>query len=198
MGAVPSVATKSQLLTLRQTPNNSRMKNSALSVFSLAATTNPAVKQKIWSHLVLFGWMTVATSGSVIRSGRSVMFPTVERVCSGSAQCITFSSCSTLQGRNKHNTLKALRQLQCGFSGSSPKVCCPAPSLPRKAVEGGGNPAVVNVDAIKFPAPLVNLGNLNDVNVNSNLDNRGLNARTGNFPPAEKETTLWSEKFGPK
>merc|ERR1711971_925440 len=150
---VPSVATKSQLLTLRQTPNNSRMKNSALSVFSLAATTNPAVKQKIWSHLVLFGWMTVATSGSV------------ERVCSGSAQCITFSSCSTLQGMNKQDTLKALRQLQCGFSGSSPKVCCPAPSLPRKAVEGGGNPAVVNVDAVKFPAPLVNLGNRNDLDI---------------------------------
>merc|ERR1711971_1105516 len=164
MGAVPSVATKSQLLTLRQTPNNSRMKNSALSVFSLAATTNPAVKQKIWSHLVLFGWMTVATSGSVVRSGRSVMFPTVERVCSGSAQCITFSSCSTLQGMNKQDTLRALRQLQCGFSGSSPKVCCPAPSLPRKAVEGG-NPAVVNVDAVKFPAPLVKLGNLNNLDI---------------------------------
>ena len=90
------------------------------------------------------------------------------------------------------------RQLQCGFSGSSPKVCCPAPSLPRKAVEGGGNPAVVNVDAVKFPAPLVNLGNLNDVNVNSNLDNRGLHARTGNFPLAQEETSLWSEEFGPK
>merc|ERR1712037_489310 len=180
------------------TSHNSRMKNSALFIFSLAATTNLAVKQKIWSHLVLFGWMTVATSGSVMRSGRSVMFPTTERVCSGSTQCITFSSCSTLQGRNKQDTLKALRQLQCGFSGSSPKVCCPAPSLPRKAVEGGGNPAVVNVDAVKFPAPLVNLGNLNDVNVNSNLDNRGLHARTGNFPLAQEETTLWSEEFGPK
>merc|ERR1711990_94941 len=32
----PSVAPKSQLLTLRQPPNNSRMKLSALSVFSLA------------------------------------------------------------------------------------------------------------------------------------------------------------------
>merc|ERR1712210_327437 len=149
---------------------NSGMKHSALSVFSLAATTNPAVIQKMWIQLVLFGWMTVATSGSVIsptmmRSGRSVMFPTVERVCSGSAQCITFSSCSTLQGRNKQDTLKALRQLQCGFSGSSPKVCCPAPSLPRKAVEGSGNPAVVNVDAVKFPAPLVKLGNLNNLDI---------------------------------
>merc|ERR1739842_68942 len=160
----------------------SRMKNSALSIFSLAATTNPAVKQKIWRHLVLFGWMTVATSGSVMRSGRSVMFPTVERVCSGSAQCITFSSCSTLQGRNKQDTLKALRQLQCGFSGSSPKVCCPAPSLPRKAVEGGGNPAVVNLN----------------VNSRTNLDIGGLNARTGNFPLTQEETTLWSEEFGPK
>merc|ERR1712210_175106 len=171
--------------------HNSRMKNSALFIFSLAATTNPAVKQKIWSHLVLYGWMTAVTSGSV-------MSPTTERVCSGSTQCITFSSCSTLQGMNKQDTLKALRQLQCGFSGSSPKVCCPAPSLLRKAVEGGGNPAVVDVDAVKFPAPLVNLGNRNDVNVNSNLDTRGLHARTGNFPLAQKETTLWSEEFGPK
>merc|ERR1712110_895693 len=189
MGTVPSVAPKSQLLTLRQPPNNSRMKHSALSVFSLAATTNAAVKQKMWSHLVLFGWMTVATSGSVMRSGRSVVMPRVEKVCSGSTQCLPFSSCSTLQGRNKQDTLQAIRQLQCGFSGSSPKVCCPAPSLPRKAVEGGGNPAVVNVDAVKFPAPLVNLGNRNDVNVNSNLDNRGLHARTGNFPLAQEETT---------
>merc|ERR1711953_863141 len=73
---------------------------------------------------------------------------------------------------------------QCRCSGSSPLVCCP-PSLPRKAVEGGGNPAV-SVD-----------GNVN-VNVNSrtDLDIGGLNARTGNFP--QEETTLWSEEFGPK
>merc|ERR1712110_1146575 len=179
---VPSVAPKSQLLTLRQPPNNSRMKHSALSVFSLAATTNAAVKQKMWSHLVLFGWMTVATSGSVMRSGRSVVMPRVEKVCSGSTQCLPFSSCSTLQGRNKQDTLQAIRQLQCGFSGSSPKICCPAPSLPRKAVEGGGNPAVDNVN----------------VNSRTNLDIGGLNARTGTFPLAQEETTLWSEEFGPK
>ena len=64
-------------------------------------------------------------------------------------------------------------------------VCCP-PSLPRKAVEGGGNPAVLNVNV--------------DVDVNSrtNLDIGGLNARTGNFPLSQEETTLWSEEFGPK
>merc|ERR1712110_218051 len=77
-----------------------------------------------------------------------------------------------------------IRQLQCGFSGSSPLVCCP-PSLPRKAVEGGGNPAI-SVD-----------GNVNvDVNSRTDLDIGGLNARTGNFP--QEETTLWSEEFGPK
>merc|ERR1711971_302847 len=32
---------------------------------------------------------------------------------------------STLQGRNKQDTLQTIRQLQCGFSGSSPMVCCP-------------------------------------------------------------------------
>merc|ERR1712150_85217 len=71
---------------------------------------------------------------------------------------------------------------QCGFSGNSPMVCCPAPSLPRKkAVEDGGN---VNVN----------------VNSRTNLDIGGLNARTGNFPlnAEEEETTLWSEEFGPK
>merc|ERR1712013_382866 len=39
-----------------------------------------------------------------------------------------------------------------------------------------------------------------DVNVNSrtNLDIGGLNARAGNFPVSQEETTLWSEEFGPK
>merc|ERR1712008_194537 len=138
-------------------------------------------KENMLSHLVLFGWMTIATSGSVMRSGRSVVMTRVERVCSGSAQCLTFSSCSTLQGRNKQDTLQTIRQLQCGFSGSSPMVCCPA-SLPRKAVEGGGNPAVLNLD----------------VNSRTNLDIGRLNARTGHFPLSQKETTLWSEEFGPK
>merc|ERR1712203_538585 len=138
------------------------------------ASTHPPVRQKMLSHLVLFGWMTIATSGVMRR---------VERVCSGSAQCLPFSSCSTLQGRNKEDTLQAIRQLQCGFSGRSPMVCCQAPSLPRKAVEGGGNPAVVNVA---------------DVNSRTNLDIGGLNARAGNFPLAQEETTLWSEEFGPK
>merc|ERR1711953_1320378 len=74
-------------------------------------------------------------------------------------------------------TLQAIRQLQCGFSGSSPMVCCP-PSLPRKAVTSNDNPAV-------------------DVNVNSrtNLDIGGLNARSGNFPVSQEDTTLWSEDF---
>merc|ERR1712200_354180 len=49
------------------------------------------------------------------------------------------------------------------------------------AAEGGGNPAV-NVD----------------VNSRTNLDIRRLNARTGNFPLSQEETTLWSEEFGPK
>merc|ERR1712228_464149 len=79
-----------------------------------------------------------------------------------------------------NRTIWYSRQLQCGFSGSSPMVCCP-PSLPRKAVEGGGNPAV-NVD----------------VNSRTNLDIGGLNARTRNFPLSQEETTLWSEEFGPK
>merc|ERR1712133_105455 len=131
--------------------------------------------QKMLSRLVFFGWMTIATS-------RSVVMTRVERVCSGSSQCLTFSSCSALKGRNKQDTLQAIRQLQCGFSGSSPMVCCPVPSLPRKkAVEDGGS---VNVN----------------VNSRTNLDIGGLNARTGNFPlnAEEEETTLWSEEFGPK
>merc|ERR1712152_19617 len=138
------------------------------------------VKQKMLSHLVLFGWMTIATSGSVMRSRRSVVMTRVERVCSGSDQCLAFNSCPTLQGRNKQDTLQSIRQLQCGFSGSSPMVCCPA-SLPRKAVTSNDNPAV-------------------DVNVNSrtNLDIGGLNARSGNFPVSQEDTTLWSEEFGPK
>merc|ERR1712133_278525 len=132
--------------------------------------------QKMLSRLVFFGWMTIATSGSVVMTR-------VERVCSGSSHCLTFSSCLTLQGRNKQDTLQAIRQLQCGFSGNSPMVCCPAaPSLPRKkAVEGGGS---VNVN----------------VNSRTNLDIGGLNARAGDFPAPnpEEETTLWSEEFGPK
>merc|ERR1712243_343497 len=139
------------------------------------------VKQKMLSCIVLFGLMTIATSGgSVVRNGRSVVMTRVERVCSGSSQCLTFSSCSALKGRNKQDTLQAIRQLQCGFSGSSPMVCCP-PSFPRKAVTSNDNPAV-------------------DVNVNSrtNLDIGGLNARSRNFPVSQEETTLWSEEFGPK
>merc|ERR1712029_1075966 len=96
----------------------------------------------------------------------------------GVDQCLAFNSCPALQGRNKQDTLQTIRQLQCGFSGSSPMVCCPA-SLPRKAVEDGGNPALVNVD----------------VNSRTNLDIGGLNARTGNFPLSREETTLWSEEF---
>merc|ERR1712186_19782 len=129
---------------------------------------------KMWRQLVFLCWVTSsAISASLMRSGRSVVMTRVERVCSGSNQCVSFSSCTALQGRNKHDTLETIRQLQCGFSGSSPLVCCP-PSLPRKAVEGGGNVAI-------------------NVNVNSrtDLDIGGLNARTGNFPHQE-ETTLWS------
>merc|ERR1711890_132395 len=74
-----------------------------------------AVNQKMLSRLVFFGWMTIATSGSVMRSSRSVVMTRVERVCSGSSQCLTFSSCSPLKGRNKQDTLQAIRQLQCGF-----------------------------------------------------------------------------------
>merc|ERR1712130_910092 len=61
--------------------------------------------QKMLSRLLLFGWMTIATSGSVVMTR-------VERVCSGSSQCLTFSSCSALKGRNKQDTLQAIRQLQ--------------------------------------------------------------------------------------
>merc|ERR1712110_1373306 len=144
-----------------------------------------SVIEKMWRQLVFLGWVTTsAISASVLRSGRSVVMTRVERVCSGSNQCVSFSSCTALQGRNKQDTLETIRQLQCGFSGRSPLVCCP-PSLPRKAVEGGGNPAI-NVD-----------GNVNvDVNSRTDLDIGGLNARTGNFP--QEETTLWSEEFGPK
>merc|ERR1711971_29298 len=150
------------------------------------SSTHLPVIQTMLTRLVLFGWMIFATSGrSVMRSGRSVVMTRVERVCSGSNQCLPFSSCPTLQGRNKQDTLQTIRQLQCGFSGSSPMVCCP-PSLPRKAVEGGGNPAVLNVN--------VNV----DVNSRTNLDIGGLNARTGSFPLSQEETTLWSEEFGPK
>merc|ERR1712130_981351 len=138
------------------------------------SSSHPPVKQKMLSHLVLFGWMIIATSGSVMRSRRSVVMTRVERVRSGSDQCLAFNSCPTLQGRNKQDTLQTIRQLQCGFSGSSPMVCCPA-SLPRKALEDGGNPAVVNVD----------------VNSRTNLDIGGLNARTGNFPLSREETTIW-------
>merc|ERR1719249_99777 len=130
--------------------------------------------QTILSHLVVISLMIMATSASVVMTR-------VERVCPGSNQCLPFSSCTMLQGRNKQDTLQTIRQLQCGFSGSSPMVCCP-PSLPRKAVEDGGNPAVVNVD----------------VNSRTNLDIGGLNARTGNFPLSWEKTTLWSEEFGPK
>merc|ERR1711936_707919 len=101
---------------------------------------------KMWRQLVFLGWVTSSAISA------SVVMTRVERVCSGSNQCVSFSSCTALQGRNKQDTPETIRQLQCGFSGSSPLVCCP-PSLPRKAVEGGSNP-VINVD-----------GNVN-VNVN--------------------------------
>jgi len=133
---------------------------------------------------------------AVERVERSVVLTRVERVCSGSNQCLPFSSCPTLQGRNKQDTLQNIRQLQCGFSGSSPMVCCP-PSLPRKAVEGGGNPAVVNVNVDGGGKPAVLNVNV-DVNSRTNLDIGGLNARTGSFPLSQEETTLWSEEFGPK
>merc|ERR1712186_178405 len=136
---------------------------------------------KMWRQLVFLCWAaSSAISASVMRSGRSVVMTRAERVCSGSNQCVSFSSCTALQGRNKQDTLQIIRQLQCGFSGSSPLVCCP-PSLPRKAVTSTDTPAV-------------------DVNVNSrtNLDIGGLNARAGNFPVSQEDTTLWSEEFGPK
>merc|ERR1712181_81367 len=120
------------------------------------------------------GRSVVMAERSLMRSRRSVVMTRVERVCSGSNQCLPFTSCPIVQGRNKQDTLQTIRQLQCGFSGSSPMVCCP-PSLPRrKAVEGGGNPAVVNVNV--------------DVNSRTNLDIGGLNARTGTFPLSQEET----------
>merc|ERR1712107_938921 len=137
------------------------------------SNTEKQVMQTMWSHLVVISLMIMATSASVVMTR-------VERVCPGSNQCLPFSSCTMLQGRNKQDTLQAIRQLQCGFSGSSPMVCCP-PSLPRKAVTSNDNPAI----------------NIN-VNSRTNLDIGGLNARSGNFPASQEETTLWSEEFGPK
>merc|ERR1711928_219642 len=102
--------------------------------------TSKQVMQTMLSHLVVISLMTLATSASVVMTR-------VERVCPDSNQCLPFSSCTMLQGRNKQDTLQAIRQLQCGFSGSSPMVCCP-PSLPRKAVTSDDNPAVnVNVNS---------------------------------------------------
>ena len=111
--------------------------------------------EKMWRQLVFLGCVTSsAISASVMRSGRSVVMTRVERVCSGSNQCVSFSSCTALQGRNKQDTLETIRyntsqvpgvnkhafpreldlndfflfrQLQCGFSGHSPMVCCPVP-----------------------------------------------------------------------
>merc|ERR1712032_1218523 len=59
------------------------------------------VKQKMWTHLALFSWMTIATSGSVMRSGRSVVMTKVERVCSGSAQCLLLSNLAR-KGQARH------------------------------------------------------------------------------------------------
>merc|ERR1711902_87778 len=104
--------------------------------------TSTQVMQTMLSHLVVISLTIMATSASVVMTR-------VERVCPGSNQCLPFSSCTMLQGRNKQDTLQAIRQLQCGFSGSSPMVCCP-PSLPRKAVTSNDNPAVdVNVNSRK-------------------------------------------------
>merc|ERR1711953_245965 len=84
--------------------------------------TSTRMMQTMLSHLVVISLMIMATSASVVMTR-------VERVCPGSNQCLPFSSCTMLQGRSKQETLQAIRQLQCGFSGSSPMVCCP-PSLP--------------------------------------------------------------------
>merc|ERR1712004_401408 len=135
--------------------------------------TSTRVMQTMLSHLVVISLMIMATSASVVMTR-------VERVCPGSNQCLPFSSCTMLQGKNKQDTLRAIRQLQCGFSGSSPMVCCP-PSLPRKAVTSNDNPAI----------------NIN-VNSRTNQNIGGLNARSGNFPVSQEDTKLWSEEFGPK
>merc|ERR1711874_664100 len=102
--------------------------------------TSTRMMQTTLSQLVVISLMIMATSASVVMTRG-------EMVCPGSNQCLPFSSCTMLQGRNKQDTLQAIRQLQCGFSGSSPMVCCP-PSLPRKAVTSNDNPAVnVNVNS---------------------------------------------------
>merc|ERR1712004_839473 len=132
--------------------------------------TSTQVMQTVLSQIVVISLMIMATSASVVMTR-------VERVCPGSNQCLPFSSCTMLQGRNKQDTLQAIRQLQCGFSGSSPMVCCP-PSLPRKAVTSNVNPAI----------------NIN-VNSRTNLDIGGLNARAGIFPASEDEAAVWSEEL---
>ena len=70
--------------------------------YSGHSKTNTRVMQTMWSQLVLFTWVIMATSASVVMTR-------VERVCPGSNQCLPFSSCTMLQGRNKQDTLQAIR-----------------------------------------------------------------------------------------
>ena len=66
------------------------------------SNTEKQVMQTMWSHLVVISLMIMATSASVVMTR-------VERVCPGSNQCLPFSSCTMLQGRNKQDTLQAIR-----------------------------------------------------------------------------------------
>merc|ERR1712012_1348965 len=73
------------------------------------------VMQTMLSHLVVISLMIMATSASVVMTR-------VERVCPGSNQCLPFSSCTMLQGRNKQDTaghqaapVRLLRQLSDGL-----------------------------------------------------------------------------------
>ena len=64
--------------------------------------TSTQVMQTMLSHLVVISLTIMATSASVVMTR-------VERVCPGSNQCLPFSSCTMLQGRNKQDTLQAIR-----------------------------------------------------------------------------------------
>merc|ERR1712034_257898 len=53
-----------------------------------------------------------------------VMMPGLEQMCQSGEICVTMDQCEEIQGMDKTGRLALLRQSQCGFSGSSPRLCC--------------------------------------------------------------------------
>merc|ERR1712177_68272 len=53
-----------------------------------------------------------------------VVMPGLELICQSGEVCVTMGQCEEIHGMDKTGRIALLRQSQCGFSNSEPRLCC--------------------------------------------------------------------------